>query len=342
MNTRPVSIAPSRLITNAIAWALLFSPTLVIADASSDEGSRISSQTEQRTPSANQAPSKKDRILLPESAFVVVDPDAPARKLTAPMRPEARTESADISVIPQTRSRTRSATDEGVQTTTLQSANTSPTAMDHRIELKRRERKPSESSENQVNEHSPLTTAAPKPVVPTPTAPASAPAPTLSKQVELAPKKTSAEKKIAPESITAIHRATRPKLRLNNETVYSVTPTTATTLNSSDEFVEAKKSLTESTDRLRLIEKDIDDIQNLLASRAQLQDHAPVVAALPYGSVNAEKVTEAQPIVPSENTTRGSKPNESLDQWGLLQLILASFMAGIVGFVLLDRSRIHK
>jgi hypothetical protein len=237
--------------------------------------------------------------------------------------------------------RTRSATDEGVQRTTLPSANTPQTLTDNRVELKRRERKQSESSENQVDENSPLISAAPQTVVPTPVASASVLAPTSSKQVELAPLKTSAEKKAAPKSTPAIYRSPRSKLRLNNETDSSVVPATEARLNSSDDFEAAQKSLTESTDRLRVIEKDIDDIQNLLASKAQRQDYAPVVAALTSGSVNAEKITEVQPIVPPKNTTPASKPHESLDQWSLLQLVLASVMAGVVGFVLLDRSRIH-
>jgi hypothetical protein len=368
MNSQPLKQNWSHALRYACASGLLLSCTLGVADTTAETLSRDMSEAEPEKAAASQTSPNKERIFLPESAFVKTDPNAPLPKLSAPMRPTARAVEPEVSVITQTKSRVRPAAETAGSSTINHAGNANQVTEVNRVELKRN-LKPTANQDTQVIEKAPTLSVLPEPKL-MPSAPPSMP----TQASELAPPKHSRSvnykttMKQAPSGPLINTKATvdLPAVerldRRRHEAIVQAAPTTSVSDASStqdrDDLLAATNSLAESTARIRAIEKTIDDMQRMLSSTKDAQSSPLLLAALPYASVTAQNTPEKDALSQQSNwssndqannaiarfetTARATNKNQALGQWGLLQLILVSVLAGIAGYLLLNRRRLRN
>lgn len=348
-----VWLQPTRI---AGACVMLLVCSVVVAETAGDDSIPALNRADTEKTAASITVSGKERIRLPESAFVQADPHAPVPKLSAPMRPTARAIEADISIIPQTKSRVRSADESAGQSSISQIGNAPQVTEIKRVDLRRTEKavaNPKDTAtENTVSVSVPsetkLSIAAPR-LVKQPGALASkkpssqpihAPVTTRTHSV------SSFKKMKASDAIPTIEHRDHLQPGVSTQTQAVTSASSVGSTQNEEDFLAAKQSLAESTARLRVIEKTIQDMQQMVPSPAVAHTGSLLIAALPYASVTVQSHSDSPPYAQSigsstdtENTMRAGSKIPAVGQWGLLQLILVSIAAGLVGYALLRRHR---
>jgi hypothetical protein len=133
-----------------------------------------------------------------------------------------------------------------------------------------------------------------------------------------------------------------------------------------EEIIAAKKSAEESAERIRLLEKNISAIKQMIADRSE-SIQPPTLAALPYGSVTEglpssirQNAASSESAVSgntdtsepkSPTTTNNELPGPTIESnietppkpehpgtWGIFQLSLASIVCGAIAFVIMMRT----
>lgn len=357
----------SQLLRSSAACALFLAHVLVMADSTSGDATRALPRSDSGNMAAHQTPADSERFFLPESAFVQSDPDAPAPKLLAPLRPTARTVEPDTSIVPQTKSRARAASDTSGQSMITHTGTATQAGEINRVELKRQVKPPAEPEkltiEKTVVEKAVIVSALPEQIsTPTPSLPNRSgeaatiklkPAPIYKSIATQTNPAVPYIKNKAPGRLPGIERDYRLQHDVTAATPAETTEHSASISQSEEDFLAAKNSLADSTARLREIERTINDMQQMLPSPTNVQSSTQLLAALPYASVTAQNSSaeslSQQPNwltngytsnanASSENTAHANNKQPPLGQWGLLQLILLSVVAGIAGYVLLNRS----
>ncbi|MFN5446318.1 MAG: hypothetical protein ACK5AJ_06685 [bacterium] len=342
----------------AIACVMLLACSAVLADTAGDDSTPAFNRADTEKTAAPVPARDKERMRLPESAFVQTDPHAPLPKLSAPMRPTARAIEADVTIIPQTKSRVRSASESPGKTSISQSVNAPQQVTEiKRVDLRRPE-KPVENSNDTAIEN---TVSGYVPSQPKLSSAASTPAkqPDTSASVKPNPQPThpsvttrtnsvsSFKKTRATDASPTIERRNRQQPDVTTQTQAEGSMISKSSTQNEEDLLAAKLSLAESTARLRVIEKTIQDIQQMLPAPTLAHTGPLLLAALPYTSVTVQSNSGSPPYAQStgtgtdtENTLRAGSKIPAVGQWGLLQLILVSIAAGIVGYALLHRNRL--
>jgi hypothetical protein len=359
-----------QLLRSSAACSLLLAHLLVMADTTTHDTTRILPPSDSGKTTAPQSLPENERIFLPESAFIQIDPDAPAPKLLAPLRPSARTVEPDSSITPQIKSRTRAASEASGQSMITHTVTSPQVSEINRVELKRLAKPPAESdktaAQTTTTEKAAVVSAAPEQkLTPTPSLRVSEPAPTKLNPSPIYKSIATQTKPAAPitsnkmsSQVPLIERSYRLQHDISAEIPPATTVNSASSSQSEEDFLAAKNSLAESTAKLREIEKTIHDMQQMLPAPGAVQSSSLLLAALPYASVTAQDSSVVMPpslqsnwltnsftntvSTSSENTAHAVNNQTPLGQRGLLQLILFSVLAGIAGYVLIIRSGTAK
>ncbi len=341
----------------ASACVMMLACSVVVADTSGGEASPAFNRVDTEKTASPLPVRDKERLSLPESAFVQTELHAPAPKLSAPMRPTAHAIEADVSIIPQTKSRARPANESVGQSSISQNGNAPQVTEIKRVELRRPEKlvaNPKDAAvENTVSNNVPsepkLSSAAPPPLVTLPDASAlvkPSPQPIYTSVKNRTNFVSSFKKMKASDALPTIERRDHLQPGVTTQTQAAMSTSSVRSTQNEEDLLAAKQSLAESTARLRIIEKTIQDMQQMLPAPAGAHNGSLVVAALPYASVTVQSNYDSLPYVQStgistdtENTTLAGSKIPAVGQWGLLQLILVSIAAGIVGYALLHRTK---
>lgn len=358
-----------RVFRCAAACGLLLSCTLAEAETAGEAPTRAMSEAELGKTAASHLSTDKERILLPESAFVQSDANAPLPKLLAPMRPTARAVEPEVSVIPQTKSRVRPAIETAGSSAISHAGNGTQSAEVNRVELKRSVKPRADQDTALIEKAASISVLPEQKLLPTapPSIPTrvSEPAPATQSQslslktnVKQSPPVGALITTKVPARLTAIERTERRRHDVIVDAASTPSASDVISTQGRDDLLTATNSLAESTARIRVIEKTIEDMQQMLPSTMGSQNSPLLLAALPSESVTAQNAPDKEALSQQSNwssndqannaiarfetTAQPANKNQALGQWGLLQLILVSVLAGIAGYLVLNRRRLRN